>query len=99
MLDKDRYNGWTNRATWSVALWLGNDEALYHTAWRMAVESLTRYDLANELQDLIQAHNPLGDGADVYTDLLGHALDAVNWDEIARHWWDDSRDSRDEASA
>ena len=28
----DRYNGWTNRETWSVALWIGNDEGLYRLA-------------------------------------------------------------------
>ncbi len=28
------YNGWTNHATWNVALWIGGDQGLYEFAKR-----------------------------------------------------------------
>ena len=35
-IPKGEYNGWKNWATWNVALWLGNDEGIYHAAVDLA---------------------------------------------------------------
>ena len=31
-LPKREYNGWSDWTTWNCALWIGNDEGLYHIA-------------------------------------------------------------------
>jgi hypothetical protein len=87
------YNGWTNRETWCVSLWLANEEGSYY-----AVNELARgladtaeydtaddlaYDLAPVLADYVTDMGP-EEVTGLYADLLSSALQSVDWVEVAQ---------------
>ena len=78
------YNGWPNYETWAVALWLDNDEYTYNSVREWADDADGPSGLAETLKGFIEEANPLAGSASVFTDLMGSALDSVNWLEIAR---------------
>lgn len=94
------YNGWTNYETWLVNLWMDNEKGsqdffreqakeIYEDAAAkpyMTREEVARQRFADWLKEFHEENRPELPG--VYGDLLGAALSAVNWDEIARHYID-----------
>lgn len=91
------YNGWKNYPTWCVNLWLSNDEGLSTEAHRI-IDILREQDA--EIREELPLNLAVADhfenwvtdelapdlGASFAADLLGFALDQVNWHEIADSW-------------
>jgi hypothetical protein len=90
----ERYNGWKNRETWCVSLWIDNKRTTYETARRMA-EKFRRggtragqesvYPFADALKKWIEDELVPDLGASMASDLLNTALGRVDYDEIAKH--------------
>jgi hypothetical protein len=77
------YNGWTNYETWCVALWLSNEEGMYHTIRELVRDVEDRGKAAGAIRAYLEALNPLADQASVFADLINEALRQVNWLEVA----------------
>ncbi len=92
------YNGWTNYETWNCKLWIDNSESESDYWLDRAADLIERsnragYLLADELKAHYQeeADNLLPD-ASMFTDLLGAAISAINFDEIAEHIMEEAKD-------
>lgn len=88
MTSDKTHNGWTNYQTWNVKLWIDNNEGLYNMVLE-AARDVEAPELSEQLQEMIEEMNPIVDKADMFTDILNHALSAVNWYEIAKSFKDD----------
>jgi hypothetical protein len=94
------YNGWSNYQTWNVMLWLDNDQGSYYAIRDQAeyylensfTEESPKWRLADWLKNYVEDNNPLADNANMFSDLLGHAIDSVSYDEIANHIFDEFED-------
>jgi hypothetical protein len=80
------YNGWTNRQTWNVCLWIDNDEGLYDLR-RSARNSYRRF--------VAMLREPY-EGEPTKPDIYYRTPDGVAWDdsavnvqEIDSHWEDE----------
>lgn len=77
------YNGWSNRATWNVSLWLNNDEGTYRELVRMRRRADDQEELAENIKSFCEEIWPEGKTPD------GDLLRDADWEEIAAAEWDE----------
>jgi hypothetical protein len=105
-MSNETYEGWTNRETWLVKLWMDNDESC-HDFWYEQTEAFLEGATSNDAVELadasyclakaLQAHHNDDDAVmlgsvsgTVYADLIATALARVNWREIATSMVEDA---------
>lgn len=92
MTEDQTYNGWKNYPTWAVNLWLSNDEGLYGETLSLVgmihddEDNTYRGEVADAIKNYVRDDLMPDLGASFAADLLGYALDSVDWFEIADAW-------------
>lgn len=74
------YNGWTNKETWIVNLWVGDNlTEMQQEGVKMDAASVEAYvwELISDNSSTVEAH--------FAADLLACAMSEVNWHELANH--------------
>ena len=78
-----KYNGWCNRETWLVNLWLTNDEDSYSLLQDAGRRDGSLYDKSEWLETIIrESYDRQYQQASLWADLMGTALGRVNWYEL-----------------
>lgn len=77
------YNGWTNRETWLVNLWLSNDMESYEFLQDICNTKCEVWENAEKLEAHFQDQlEDMYDAPTFWSDILGTALARVDWYQI-----------------
>lgn len=85
-MSEETYEGWTNRETWAVNLWLSNDEGLYNATREivtMAVDAVDPEDVPTWAADDLQSFHAgrVADALKIWVEQLLDASECLLKDE------------------
>jgi hypothetical protein len=80
----ENYNGYSNKSTWTLAIWIKTDESL-RNYWKYKAKTLSEDELTKELQTYFEDRNPLLKDFTFYSDLLNNTLKLINWIEVTKY--------------
>ena len=86
------YNGWSNRATWLVNLWLDNDGFFKD----FSSGSNDAYQVGQIIHGQAEEMQPEVTG--LWADAMGAFLRNVNWEEIGAHYIEECDKEENEAA-
>ena len=97
-IEDNTYNGWTNKETWLVNIWLNNDYDLYKQYVSTLTEIVEKQSnvlythrlVVEELKEIVHEmyrdeHRENG----LINDLIQISLNNVDWSRLAEHYIDD----------
>lgn len=77
------YNGWSNRETWIINLWMTGDQSYYEQLYEIISSHDNLDDQAEALEDWIRFEYD-GEYSSIWADLINNSLAEVNWYEIVK---------------
>lgn len=85
------YNGWTNYETWSIALFIDNDESLYNQL-NEAKKGFKKdfYAFANWIKDWVYDFLDVGNLNVYQQQLINSTLQEVNYSELAKSYLEEN---------
>jgi hypothetical protein len=92
MYVEEEFNGYANKPTWTLAIWLETDESLKNY-WKYKTKSLSEDELSKELRAYFEDRNPLSMEFTFYSDILTNSIKLIDWREIAKKLKDIERES------
>jgi len=79
-MGNEKYNGFTNRETWLVNLWLG--DFLYEVVSEEGQQVSADY-IKNLVEDIVWGN--VNSMSSLCADFVGGCLSSVDWTEVAKH--------------